>query len=97
MGRAREKRENQEGAISRERLESECRAGFPACRFTELSSSVSGRATGKSPEPADRNVCPTSRFRHSRRQTGLHISRKQTALFILPKSFQTERFRNSNV
>src|SRR5437868_2699017 len=34
------------------------RAGFPACRFIGLSSPVFPRATGKSPEPADRNVCP---------------------------------------
>ena len=35
-------------------------AGFPACEFTELSSSVfRNRATGKSPEPADKNVCST--------------------------------------
>src|SRR5262245_61988791 len=36
-----------------------CGVGFPACRFTGLSSPVFQRATGKSPEPADRNVCPT--------------------------------------
>ena len=36
------------------------RAGFPACRFTGLSSPVFQRATGKSPKPADKNVCPTS-------------------------------------
>src|SRR6185503_12131438 len=35
-------------------------AGFPACGFTEHSCPVFLlRATGKSPEPADRNVCPT--------------------------------------
>src|SRR6058998_1222389 len=37
------------------------RAGFPACRFTGHSCPVFLlRATGKSPEPADRNVCPTN-------------------------------------
>jgi len=37
-------------------------AGFRACGFTELSSSVSRIAlgTGKSPEPADKNVCATA-------------------------------------
>ena len=35
------------------------RAGFPACRFTGLSSPVLGLAVGKPPEPADKNVCPT--------------------------------------
>src|SRR5437773_6228784 len=35
-------------------------AGFPACGFTGHSCPVFLlRATGKSPEPADRNVCPT--------------------------------------
>ena len=39
--------------------EPESRAGFPACRFTGLSGPAPARATGKSPEPADKNVCPT--------------------------------------
>jgi tRNA dimethylallyltransferase len=44
-------------------------ADIPVCGFTELSSSVSATAkaghelaTGKSPEPADKNVCPTPRL-----------------------------------
>jgi hypothetical protein len=40
-------------------------AGFPACGFTGLSSPVFPSpelATGKSPEPADKNVCATLRF-----------------------------------
>src|SRR5438477_503795 len=37
-----------------------CSADFPACGFTGHSCPVFLlRATGKSPEPADRNVCPT--------------------------------------
>jgi N-glycosylase/DNA lyase len=42
------------------------RAGFPACRFTGLSSPVSWpkspRATGKSPAPAGWKACPTTAF-----------------------------------
>jgi hypothetical protein len=38
------------------------RAGFPACRFTGFSNPVFQQATGKSPEPADKNVCPTRCF-----------------------------------
>src|SRR6185503_14091498 len=34
-------------------------ADIPVCRFTGLPSPVFRQATGKSPEPADRNVCPT--------------------------------------
>jgi type II secretory pathway component PulJ len=39
-------------------------AGFRACGFAGLSSPAAPReqATGKSPEPADRNVCPTGAF-----------------------------------
>ena len=40
-------------------------AGFPACGFAGLSSPVCQRATGKSPAPADRNVCPTDRRRRT--------------------------------
>jgi hypothetical protein len=42
-------------------------AGFPACGFTGHSCPVILlRATGKSPEPADRNACPTlQRFMRS--------------------------------
>ena len=44
-----------------------CRAGFRACRLrsfptsrTKADSLTRNPGTGKSPEPADRNVCPTS-------------------------------------
>ena len=48
------------------------RAGFPACRFTGHSCPVFLlRATGKSPKPADRNVCPTNpRFMEENLVTG---------------------------
>src|SRR2546425_8038252 len=48
-------------------LEPTRRAGFPACQLTGHSRPVLAlRATGKSPEPADRNVCPTNpRFMES--------------------------------
>src|SRR5713226_3121183 len=42
-------------------------AGFPACGFTVLSSTVSRipLGTGKSPEPADKNVCATALNRYA--------------------------------
>src|SRR6266498_4371283 len=44
--------------------EPEWRAGFPACRFSGLSSPVDQeRATGKSPEPAGSKACATSQSR----------------------------------
>ena len=44
--------------------EPECGAGFPACRFTGLSSPVDEkRATRKSPEPAGSKACATSQSR----------------------------------
>src|SRR5262245_51104202 len=52
-------------------------AGFPACGFTGHSCPVFLlRATGKSPEPADRNVCPT----HPR-----FIERLSSLLFLPPE------------
>src|SRR2546425_7682138 len=46
--------------------EPECRAGFPACRFTGLSSPVDQRlATRKSPEPAGWKACATSQSHFS--------------------------------
>jgi hypothetical protein len=52
------------GALNPARVRS---AGFPACGLTGHSCPVFHiRATGKSPEPADRNVCPTDpRFMES--------------------------------
>src|SRR5258708_24856597 len=46
-----------------------CSAGFPACGFKELSSSVGflglrELGTGNSPEPADKNVCATGLNRY---------------------------------
>jgi len=38
------------------------RAGFPACRLGRLSSRPSEHRTGKSGEPADKNVCPTNSY-----------------------------------
>jgi len=42
-------------------------AGFRACGFTVLSSAVSRivLGTGKSPEPADKNVCATALNRYA--------------------------------
>src|SRR5262245_13859346 len=41
----------------------QCRAGFPACRFTGLSSPVFQKlATGKSPEPAGWKALPYTTF-----------------------------------
>src|SRR5262245_14684247 len=52
-------------------------AGFPACGFTGHSCPVFLlRATGKSPEPADRNVCLTlPRFMESKRSNAAGTNR----------------------
>src|SRR5947209_17170418 len=55
-------------------------AGFPACGFTGHSCPVFLlRATGKSPEPADRNVCP----RHPRSMGSFYFVATGFALRIL--------------
>src|ERR1039457_5740843 len=54
-------------SVAEGRVAQICRAGFRACRLRSFPTSrakADGLArnpgTGKSPEPADRNVCPTS-------------------------------------
>jgi len=58
-----------------------CRAGFRACRLrsfptspTKADSLTRNPGTGKSPEPADRNVCPTSEAEIDLGNSGAPIS-----------------------
>src|ERR1039458_3570418 len=55
-------------AFAQGRVAQICRAGFRACRLRSFPTSrtkadglTRNPGTGKSPEPADRNVCPTSK------------------------------------
>src|SRR5258705_11655570 len=58
--------------------EPECGAGFPACRFTGLSSPVDQKqANRKSPEPAGWKACATSR---SRFMVLMHAHKRKAAL-----------------
>ncbi len=56
-----------------------CRAGFPACRFTGLSSPVSARPAGTSPAPPDSNPCRA----HARSRRGSLVIELVVAMGIL--------------
>jgi len=63
-------------------LEPECRTGFPACRFTGLSSPADQRrATRKSPEPAGWKACATSQ---SRFVVPMHAEKRKEAFHEPP-------------
>jgi len=64
-----------------------CRAGFRACRLrsfptsrTKADSLTRNPGTGKSPEPADRNVCPTSEAEIDLGKTPSRCTRQKSPL-----------------
>src|ERR1039458_7014207 len=73
-------------AFAQRRVAQICRAGFRACRLRSFPTSrtkadglTRNPGTGKSPEPADRNVCPTS----------------ESAMVLLPRGGGLEAFEQT--